>query len=70
MIKKVYELGPSICQECHGEMRVIPFLTDYVVVDRIINHLRMPFTAERPPPEQIARQQLLMEAEADTDYLS
>jgi len=39
------------------------FLTDYGVVDRIINHLRLTFVAEeRPPPPRIAHQELFMAA--------
>ncbi|MDH7514128.1 MAG: hypothetical protein QHH14_14375 [Clostridiales bacterium] len=29
-------------------MKIIAFLTDYAVVDRIINHLKLTFVAERP----------------------
>jgi hypothetical protein len=29
-------------------MKVIAFLTDYGVVDRIINHLKLTFVPERP----------------------
>jgi len=28
-----------VCPQCGGEMKVIAFLTDYAVVDRIIDHL-------------------------------
>jgi len=29
-------------------MKIISFLTDYGVVDRITNHLKLTFVAERP----------------------
>jgi hypothetical protein len=32
-------------------------------VDRIINHLKLTFVAERPPPPHIAYQEVLMAAE-------
>jgi len=38
-----------VCPKCGGMMKVISFLIDYAVVDRIINHLRLTFVAERPP---------------------
>ena len=38
MIRKVYEVDPMLCPQCGGKMRVISFLTDYAVVDRIIDH--------------------------------
>jgi hypothetical protein len=44
-------------------MHIIAFLTDYAVVDRIINHLKLTFVAERPPPPRIAYQELFMAAE-------
>jgi hypothetical protein len=34
--------------QCGGTMKVISFLTDYTVVDRIIDHLKLTFVAERP----------------------
>ncbi|MGB7294288.1 MAG: hypothetical protein WBC70_01745 [Candidatus Aminicenantales bacterium] len=35
--------------QCGATMKVIAFLTDYAVVGRIINHLKLTFLAERPP---------------------
>ena len=52
-----------------GTMKIIAFLTDYAVVDRIIDHLKLRFVAKRPPPH-IAYQQLLMAAETSAEYLS
>ena len=50
------------CPQCQGEMRIIAFLTDYGVVDRIINHLKLTFVADKPPPPQVAYQEHLMAA--------
>ncbi len=54
MIRKVYEADPLLCPQCGGTMRVIAFLTDYAVVDRIIHHLKLTFIAERPPPPHLS----------------
>jgi hypothetical protein len=70
MIRKVYKIDPMICPRCGGQMKVIAFLTDYAVVDRIINHLKLTFVAERPPPPQVAYQEVLMAAEVGSEYLS
>jgi hypothetical protein len=51
-------------------MKIIAFLTDYSVVDRIIDQLKLPFVAERPPPPHVPYQELLMAAEAGGDYYS
>ena len=70
MIRKVYEVNPLTCPQCQGEMRIIAFLTDYGVVDRIINHLKLTFVADKPPPPQVAYQEFLMAAETATEYFS
>jgi hypothetical protein len=34
-----------LCPRCGGTMRVVAFLTEHAVVDRIINHLKLTFVA-------------------------
>jgi hypothetical protein len=70
MIRKVYEVDPLTCPHCGGQMRVIAFLTDFSVVDRIINHLELSFVADKPPPPLIAFQEVLTAAEAGSEYFS
>jgi hypothetical protein len=70
MIRKVYEVDPLLCPQCGGEMKVIAFLSDFSVVDRIINHLKLTFVADRPPPPHLIYQELLMAAEAPAEYFS
>ena len=31
-------------------MKVIAFITDYLVIDKIIHHLGITFTCQSPPP--------------------
>jgi hypothetical protein len=50
LIKKVYEVDPLICPTCGSEMKPIAFITNYEIIDRIIHHLGITFTAARPPP--------------------
>jgi hypothetical protein len=70
MIRKVYEVDPLTCSQCGGTMKVIAFLTDYSVVDKIIDHLKLTFVADKPPPPHIAYQELLMAAETCAEYFS
>ncbi len=51
-------------------MKIIAFLADCIVVDRIINHLKLTFVADKPPPPQIAYPGVLMAAEASAEYFS
>lgn len=66
----VKRLKPFTCPRCQGEMRIIAFLSDYTVVDRIIQHLKLTFVAERPPPPHVAYQEILVAAEAGAKYFS
>ncbi len=50
MIRKVYEIDPLICPKCGGQLRIISFIENYKVIDKIIDHLKLTFKAERPPP--------------------
>lgn len=56
--------------QCGATMKIIAFLTDYAVVDRIIDHLKLTLVAERPPPPRIAYQELLTAAESSAEYIS
>jgi hypothetical protein len=68
--RKVFEVDPLTCPSCGSRMRIIAFITDYAVVDSIINHLNLTFVAERPPPPHVASQQFFLDSEAPADYFS
>jgi hypothetical protein len=60
MIRKVYEVEPMGCPRCCTTIKVIAFITEPAVVDRIIDHLKLRFAAERSPPPQAAFQEYLL----------
>jgi len=68
MIRKVYEINPLICPQCGGRMTIISFIEDHKVIDKIIDHLKLTFIAEHPPPSQ-AQPQLAMPAEDRVEYI-
>jgi len=39
--RKVYEVNPIVCLKCGGAMKIIAFITEYAVVDRIIDHPKL-----------------------------
>jgi hypothetical protein len=49
-------------------MKVISFLTEYVVVDGIIWHLKLTFEAEKPPPCHVLSEVAPMAAEEGGEY--
>ncbi|NIO19218.1 MAG: acid--CoA ligase [Candidatus Aenigmarchaeota archaeon] len=40
-------------------MKIISFIEDHKVIDKIIDHLKLTFMAERPPPPQCVQRELL-----------
>jgi hypothetical protein len=48
-------------------MRIIAFLTDHAVVDRIIDHLKLTFIASKPPPPSSVYKEVLVAA---TEFFS
>ena len=51
-------------------MKVIAFLTEQAIVDRIIDHLGLRLVADKHPPSTVACQEYLMAAEAGSEYFS
>lgn len=47
MIRKVYEVNLIACPRCQAEMCIITLPTDFSIVGRIINRLKLTFGAER-----------------------
>ena len=68
MTRKVYEVNPLLCPQCGAEMKVIAFIEKHKVIDNIIDHLKLTFMAERPPPSRVLQQELLMAAEEREKY--
>jgi hypothetical protein len=68
MIRKVCEVDPMLCPKCGGAMKIVAFIGDYPAVDRIIDHLKLTFVAEKPTPSHIFQQVALMAAEKQAEY--
>jgi hypothetical protein len=62
------ETDSLLCPRCGRQMRIISFIEDPKVVDKIIRYLKLTFQAERTPPPQIAQQEFLMAAKEREKY--
>jgi hypothetical protein len=51
LIQKIYEVDPLTCPKCQGPMRIISIIEDQKVIDRILRHLGLWQTKQRPPPK-------------------
>ena len=57
-----------ICPKCGGTMKVIAFITEVAVVDRIIDHPKLRFVAEKPLPSHVFEQVALTAAEERIEH--
>jgi hypothetical protein len=49
MVQKVWQGDPLLCPRCGGKMRIISFITDQTVIDKILRHIGFKH-ADTPPP--------------------
>ncbi|MEC4668603.1 MAG: IS91 family transposase, partial [Nitrospirota bacterium] len=55
LIKKVYEADPLLSQRCGGTMRIIAFIDQPDVIEKILTHLGLwPHPSHAPPPSAVA----------------
>jgi hypothetical protein len=52
-----------------SEPELLAFITEYAVVDRIMEHLRPTFIAAKPPPSLAFDQVIMMESEGRGDII-
>lgn len=54
LLQQLFEVDPLACPTCHGVMRIVAFITQPSVIDRILAHLRARATSAhagaRSPP--------------------
>ncbi|MBF0410409.1 MAG: hypothetical protein HQM10_23885 [Candidatus Riflebacteria bacterium] len=50
LIQKIYEIDPLVCPKCQGLMRVISFIEEKAVIEKILKHLALWTVQPRPPP--------------------
>ena len=62
-------MDPLSCPACGSQLRIISFIEETKIIDRIIRHLELSFEAVRPPPLRVVQQELLMAAEESREYL-
>ena len=51
LIQKIYEADPLTCPKCQGRMKIISFIEDEEVIEKILKHLCLWDLKVRPPPK-------------------
>jgi len=50
LLRQIFEVDPQRCPACGDEMRIVSFITQRAVIDRILDHLRRASESARGPP--------------------
>ncbi len=54
LIKQVYEVDPLICPRCAGPIRIIAFIEQPEIIEKILTHLGLwPAAAHSPPADGV-----------------
>ena len=51
LLRQIFEVDPLRCPQCGAAMRIIAFITQRAVIDRILDHLRRARDSARGPPK-------------------
>jgi hypothetical protein len=65
LIRKAYFADPLTCPKCGGRLRIISFIENPSVIERILKHLKLWDPPERPPPPKHS-----ITLEPDADFLA
>jgi len=65
LIRKVWAADPLACPNCGGRLRVISFIEDPEIIEKILRHLKLWDLPARPPPPRPS-----VTLEADPDFLA
>jgi hypothetical protein len=49
LIQKIYEVSPLTCPKCQGRMKIIAFIEDEKVIEKILKHLGLWDLKVKPP---------------------
>jgi len=54
LIQKIYEVDPLVCPKCQGQMRIISFIEELDVIEKILHHLVLWDTRNHDPPQKVS----------------
>jgi hypothetical protein len=55
LLRQIFEVDPLRCPRCGAAMRIVAFITQRAVIDRILDHLRRARESARGPPRSPRR---------------
>ena len=53
LIQKIYEVDPLVCPKCQGQMKIISFIEDFDIIEKILQHLGLWDIHNHDPPQAV-----------------
>jgi hypothetical protein len=53
LIQKIYEVDPLVCPKCQGQMKIISFIEDLDIIEKILRHLGLWDIHNHDPPQAV-----------------
>ena len=54
LIQKIYEVDPLVCPKCHGKMKIIRFIEEFDIIEKILGHLDLWDIHNHDPPQKVS----------------
>ena len=54
LIQKIYEVDPLVCPKCGGEVKIISFIEELPVIEKILRHLDLWDIRNHAPPQKVS----------------
>ncbi len=54
LIQRIYEVDPLVCPKCQGTMRIISFIEELDIIEKILRHLDLWDIRNYDPPKKIS----------------
>ncbi len=54
LIQKIYEVDPLVCPKCQGSMKIISFIDELDVIEKILRHLDLWDVRNHDPPQRVS----------------
>ncbi|MFA5904505.1 MAG: transposase [Desulfobacula sp.] len=54
LIQKIYEVDPLVCPKCQGSMKIISFIDELDVIEKILGHLDLWDVRNHDPPQKVS----------------
>jgi len=54
LIQKIYEVDPLVCPKCQGPMKIIAFIEELDIIEKILRHLDLWDVRNHGPPQKVS----------------